>query len=162
MWKLTSAHQNRDSHWNLNLWGTVISISEALLNLSIKQRDSFLGFNTLPSCFQQEMISLTESAKSQTRTIWAFGKQLLFQRLAYGRLRIWRCWVNNQTQFNVLPKTLPNREWRLTNSTSAPPRTSKAPICKRHKRAELSFYASTDKLPHMTQIQTGAHKSAQV
>jgi len=58
--------------------------------------------------------------------------------------------------------SLRGKEGRLTNSTSAPPRTSKAPICKRGKTAELSFYTYTDKLSRMAQIQSGADKSAQV
>lgn len=72
--------------------------------------------------------------------------------------------VGSTIKLNLMhcPKLCPTENGRLTNSTSAPPRTSKAPTCKRDKGAELSLYAYTDKLPHITQMQTGAHMSAEV
>lgn len=88
-------------------------------------------------CCQKGIVSPTKSAKTQMTTELLISSFSL--NTIYGLLRIWWCWVNNQAQFNALLKTLTKRRWRPTSSTSGPPQTSKAPMCKRGKPAEVGF-----------------------
>lgn len=153
MWKLTAALQERltlKSH-SLNNCSTQILIRMTLFltsthYLNVAKRELSAPLNQLKFKWQLSELSISSFSLNTH----------------HGLLRIWWCWPNNQVWFKALPKTLLKREGRLTNSTSAPPKTSKAPICKRRKTAELCFYTYTDKLSCMTQIQSGTDKSAQV
>lgn len=149
MWKLTAALQERltlkyqslKNCWTQILIRVTIFLTSTL-HLNVAKRELSAPLNQLKLKWQ--LCELLVSSLSLNTV--------------HDLLRIWRCWPNNQ----ALPKTLPKREGRLTNSTSAPPKTSKTPVCKRGKTTELSFYTYTDKLSRMTQIQTGPDKSAQV